>query len=96
LKPVAHSVGQLFTVPSAVRGRERLHSSTYNQAAVFLFHDFSKRIGAPMIFAVSLYEPISFTSASGRGDKSPPLNRGCILEIYLEPGIEERDFRDRR
>jgi hypothetical protein len=49
--PVSHSVGQRFNVPSAVRGRERLHSSTYNQAGVFLFHDFSKRIGAAMIFA---------------------------------------------
>jgi hypothetical protein len=50
LNPVGHSVAQRFNVPSAVRGRERLHSSTYNQAAVFLFHDFSKRIGAAMIF----------------------------------------------
>ena len=30
------------------------------------------------------------------GDKSTPLNRGCILQLILEPGIEERDFRDRR
>jgi len=35
-------VGQRLNVPSAVRGRERFHSSTYNQAGVFLFHDFSK------------------------------------------------------
>ena len=43
LNPVGHSVGQLFTVPSAVQGHERLHSSMYNQAGVFLFHDFSKK-----------------------------------------------------
>jgi hypothetical protein len=43
LKPVAHSVGQLFTVPSAIQGHERLHSSMYNQVDVFLFQDFSKK-----------------------------------------------------
>jgi hypothetical protein len=40
LNPVGDLGGQRFTVPSAVQGRERLHSSTYNQAGVFLFHDF--------------------------------------------------------
>jgi len=35
-------VGQRLNFPSAVRGHERFHSSTYNQAGVFLFHDFSK------------------------------------------------------
>jgi hypothetical protein len=43
LKPVARSVGQLITVPSAIQGHELLHSSMYNQADVFLFHDFSKK-----------------------------------------------------
>jgi hypothetical protein len=38
---------------------------------------------------VSLYLPIIFTSVPGRGDKSTPLNRGCILEIYLKPGNPE-------
>ena len=42
-----------------------------------------------MIFAVSLYLPIIFTNVPGRGDKSTSLNRGCILQIYLEPGIPE-------
>jgi hypothetical protein len=50
LNPVGHSVDQLFTVPLAVQGHERLHSSTYNRADVFLFHDFRKRAGAAMIF----------------------------------------------
>jgi hypothetical protein len=43
LNPIGHSVGQFLTVPSAVQGHERLHSSTYNQANVFLFQDFSKK-----------------------------------------------------
>ena len=42
-----------------------------------------------MIFAVSLYLTIIFTNVAGRGDKSTPLNRGCILQIYPEPGIRE-------
>ena len=52
--PVSHSVGRRFDVPSAVRGRECLHSSTYNQAGVFLFHDFSKRIGERCFLRVAL------------------------------------------
>jgi hypothetical protein len=44
LNPIGHSVGQRFTLPSAVQGHERLHSYTYNRARVFLFHDFSKKI----------------------------------------------------
>jgi hypothetical protein len=44
LNPFGHSVGQRFIVPPAVLGDERLHSSTYNRAGVFLFHDFSKNI----------------------------------------------------
>jgi hypothetical protein len=44
---VGHSVDQRFNIPSAVRGDERLHSSTYNQAGVFLFHDFWKKRLAP-------------------------------------------------
>jgi hypothetical protein len=42
LNPVDHSVGQLFTVPAAVKDHERLYSSTYNRAGAFLFHDFRK------------------------------------------------------
>jgi hypothetical protein len=42
LNPIGHSVGQFLTVPSAVQGHERLHSSTYNQAVEFLFQDFKK------------------------------------------------------
>jgi hypothetical protein len=42
LKPIGHSAGQRFTVRSAVQGHERLHSSTYNRAGIFLFHDFLK------------------------------------------------------
>ena len=34
-----------------------------------------------MIFAVSLYLPIISTNVPGRGDKSTPLNRGCILQF---------------
>jgi hypothetical protein len=49
LNLIGHSVGQRFTVPSAVKGHERLHSSMYNRAGVFLFHDFRKRTGAAMI-----------------------------------------------
>jgi hypothetical protein len=81
LKPVAHSVGQLLTVPSAIQGHELLHSSMYNHPDVFLFHDFSERRGAAMIFAVSLYLPIIFSSVPGHGDKSTSLIRGCILQF---------------
>jgi hypothetical protein len=88
LKPVAHSVGQLLTVPSAIQGHELLHSPMYNQADVFLFHDFSKRRGAAMIFAVSLYLPIIFTNVPGRGDKSTSLNRGCILQFISSQGSQ--------
>ena len=41
-----------------------------------------------MIFAVSLYLPIIFTNVPRHGDKSTPLNRGCILQFILEPGIQ--------
>jgi hypothetical protein len=87
LKPVAHSVGQLLTVPSAIQGHELLHSSIYNQADVFLFHDFSKKERRSNDFWVSLHLPIIFTSVPAHGDKSTPLNRGCILQLILEPGI---------
>src|SRR6266403_4557723 len=53
LKRIGHSVGQRFTVPSAVQGHERLHSSMYNRAGVFLFHDFRKRTGAATILGVA-------------------------------------------
>jgi len=86
LNPIGHSVGQFFNVPSAVKGHERLHSSTYNQAGAFLFQDFLRKAGSND-FLVSLHLPIIFTSVPGHGDKSTPLNRGCILQLILEPGI---------
>ena len=43
-----------------------------------------------MIFAVSLYLPIIFTNVSGRGDKSTPLNRGCILQFISSQESREQ------
>jgi hypothetical protein len=54
LNPVGHSVDQLFTVPAAIKDHERLCSSTYNRAGVFLFHDFRRSAGAAMILALPL------------------------------------------
>jgi hypothetical protein len=65
LKPIGHSVGQRFTVASAVKGHERLHSSTYNRAAAFLFHDFLKKDWRSDDFWVSLCLPIIFTACLG-------------------------------
>jgi hypothetical protein len=54
LNPIGHPVDQLFTVPAAVKDHERLYSSKYNRAGVFLFHDFRKRAGAAMILGLAL------------------------------------------
>jgi hypothetical protein len=62
----------------------------YNQADVFLFQDFSKKRGAAMIFAVSLYLPIIFTNVPRRGDNSTPLNRGCILQFISSQESREQ------
>jgi hypothetical protein len=48
---------------------------------------YSKKVWRSNDFWVSLYLPIIFTSVPGHGDKSTPLNRGCILQLILEPGI---------
>jgi hypothetical protein len=53
LNPIGHSVGQFLTVPSAVQGHERLHSSTYNQAVEFLFQDFKKKLAATIFWCRS-------------------------------------------
>jgi len=49
LDAISHSVRQCFTVPSAVQSHELLHSSMYNRASVFLFHDFEKMAGTATI-----------------------------------------------
>jgi hypothetical protein len=94
--PVGHSVDQRFNVPSAVRGHERLHSFTYNQAGVFLFHDFFKKDWRSDDFWVSLYFPIILTSVPGVRRQINAAGSRFYPVICLEPGIEERDFRDRR
>jgi hypothetical protein len=58
LKSIGHSVGQLFTVPAAVKDHERLYSSMYNRPGVFLFHDFRKKGWRNNDFWVWLYLPI--------------------------------------
>jgi len=51
----------------------------YNRADVFLFHDFRKRSGGPMILGVGLLaNNLIFTSVPGHGDKSTPLNRTVV------------------
>jgi hypothetical protein len=47
LNPIGHSVGQRFTIPSAVQGHERFHSSTYNRAGVIFIPRFLKKRLAP-------------------------------------------------
>jgi hypothetical protein len=62
LNPVGHSVDQLFTVPLAVQGHERLHSSTYNlqpRRRIFIPR-FSKKGWRSNDFWVSLYLPRIF------------------------------------
>jgi hypothetical protein len=41
--PIGYSVDQLFTVSSAVKGHERLHSFTYNQGRRIFIPRFSKK-----------------------------------------------------
>jgi hypothetical protein len=48
---------------------------------------FLKKVWRSNDFWVSLHLPIIFTSVPAHGDKSTPLNRGCILQLILEPGI---------
>jgi hypothetical protein len=79
LKPVAHSVGQLLTVPSAIQGHELLHSSMYNQADVFLFHDFC---------GVALPANNLYKRAWARRQIDVARSR-LHPAIYLEPGIPE-------
>jgi len=81
LKPVAHSVGQLLTVPSAIQGHELLHSSMYNQADVFLFHDFSKKERRSNDFCGVALPANNLYQRAWRGDKSTSLVRGCILQF---------------
>jgi len=47
LNPIGHSVGQRFTIPSAVQGHERFHSFTYNRAGVIFIPRFLKKRLAP-------------------------------------------------
>jgi hypothetical protein len=89
LKPVAHSVGQLLTVPSAIQGHELLHSSIYNQADVFLFHDFSKKERRSNDFCgVALPANNLYQRAWARRQIDVAESR-LHPAIYLEPGIPE-------
>jgi hypothetical protein len=63
LNPIGHSVGQRLTLPSAVQGHERLHSSTYNRAGVFLFHDFLQKDLAQQRFLTGCMESAAPTES---------------------------------
>jgi hypothetical protein len=89
LKPVAHSVGQLLTVPSAIQGHELLHSSMYNRADVFLFHDFSKKERRSNdVCGVALPANNLYQRARARRQIDVTESR-LHPAIYLEPGIPE-------
>ena len=89
LKPVAHSVGELLAVPSAIQGHELLHSSMYNQADVFLFHDFSKKERRSNDFCgVALPANNLYQRALARRQIEVAESR-LHPAIYLEPGIPE-------
>ncbi|HEU5238862.1 MAG TPA: hypothetical protein VFU37_17145 [Pyrinomonadaceae bacterium] len=102
MNPIGHSVGQRFNVPSAVHGHERLHSSTYNQAGVFLFHDFRKRTGAATIFDWGVWnrllERIAFRLILTRIGTLSELNVTCKfklspLETYHAPPLKRINSR---
>jgi hypothetical protein len=83
LNPVGHSVDQLFTVLAAVKDHERLYSSTYNRAGVFLFHDFSKKKGRSNDFlGVALPANNLYQRAWAR-QKSTPLNCSSKKDVDL-------------
>jgi hypothetical protein len=58
LKSIGHSVGQLFTVPAAVKDHERLYSSMYNRRRRIFIPRFSKKGWRNNDFWVWLYLPI--------------------------------------
>ena len=90
LNPIGHSVGQHFTVPSAVQGHERLHSPNVQPCRRIFIPRFSKKDWRSNDFWVSLHLPIIFASVPGHGDKSTPLNPGCILQfIWTQESREQ-------
>jgi len=62
-----------------------IHRCTTGQA-YFYSTIFEKGLAQQRFLGVA-YLPIIFTSVPGHSDKSTPLNRGCILQLILEPGI---------
>jgi hypothetical protein len=54
----------------------------------YFYSTILKKAGGSNDFWVWLCLLIIFTSVPRHGDKSTPLNRGCILQFYLEPGIQ--------
>jgi len=63
-----------------------IHLRTTAQA--YFYSTILEKVWRGNDFWVSLYLPIIFTSVPGHGDKSTPLNRGCILQFIWEPGIQ--------
>jgi hypothetical protein len=65
-----------------------IHLCTTVQA-YFYSTIFEKGLAQQLFWGVALLaNNLIFTSVPGHGDKSTLLNRGCILQFILEPGIQ--------